>query len=91
MNLPQLNSRKMRFKIDTGADVTVIPYLLCSQRYDGMLRQVKTSLVGPSQNPLKVKGCFDAAIQKGDTESLETVYVFEKLQSPLVEDLQLST
>ena len=54
----QMNNRKVRFKIDTGADVSVIPHTLYSRQNDGQLHEVKTSLVGPSQELLKVKGCF---------------------------------
>ena len=80
----QMNNRKVRFKIDTGADVSVIPHTLYSRRNNGQLQKVKTSLVGPSQELLKVKGSFNTTIQNGEIKSKETIYVVEGLRLPLV-------
>ena len=79
----KLNRRMIKFKIDTGADVTVIPSTTYDPHCDGPLHRTKTPLVGPGQNKLKVRGCFEATLEKGKDEVKETVYVVEGLQTPL--------
>ena len=54
----KLNRRMIKFKIDMGADVTVIPSTTYDLYYDGPLHHTKTPLVGPGQNELKVHGCL---------------------------------
>ncbi len=51
----KVNSRDVTFKIDTGADVSVIPYSLYD---DGPLSKTTMSLVGPCCDSLKVMGCY---------------------------------
>ena len=79
----KLNRRMIKFKIDTGADVTVIPSTTYVLYYDGLLHRTKTPLVGPGQNTLKVRGWFEATFKKGNDEVKETVYVVEGLKTPL--------
>ena len=79
----KLNRRMIKFKIDTRADVTVIPSTTYDPYNDGSLHRTKTPLVGPGQNKLKVRGCFEATLEKGKDEMKETVYVVEGLQTPL--------
>ena len=83
MCLLQMNNRPVRFKIDTGADVSVIPYSLYREHYDGPLHEPKTSLIGPTQNTLNVMGCFDATIERGELKAKETVYLVDGLKFPL--------
>ena len=79
----KLNRRMIQFKIDTGADVTVIPSTTYNRYYDGPLHRNRMHLVGPGQNKLKVHGWFEAILEKGKDEVKETVYVVEGLQTPL--------
>ena len=51
-----LGKAKMQFKIDTGADVTVIPEPLYLQTGTGNLQKSSRQLFGPSQSKLSVKG-----------------------------------
>ena len=44
-----VNKRPINFKIDTGADVTVIPEEVYSRKRDGPLQQPQTPLYGPGQ------------------------------------------
>ena len=71
----------IKFKIDTAADVTVIPSTTYDLYYDGPLHHTKTPLVGPGQN--EVREWFEATLQKGKDEVKETVYIVEGLQTPL--------
>ena len=50
----KLNEILHEFKIDTGADVTVIPKHSYNQTRDGILSQPSKMLRGPAQNKLKV-------------------------------------
>ena len=70
----KLNQQMIKFKIDMGADVTVIPSTTYKLYYDGPLHRTKTHLVRPGQNKLKVCGCFEATLEKGKDEVKETVY-----------------
>jgi len=42
----QLNGQKLEFKVDTGADVTVVPECVYSQERDGELQPSSTPLNG---------------------------------------------
>lgn len=79
----KLNQRVVNFKIDTGADVTVIPTTTYKIEDDGPLRKTKILLVGPGQNKLRVRGCFDATLEKGTEDGKETIYVVDGLKIPL--------
>uniref|UniRef100_A0A1X7TPL4 Peptidase A2 domain-containing protein n=1 Tax=Amphimedon queenslandica TaxID=400682 RepID=A0A1X7TPL4_AMPQE len=68
-----VNNCRIQFKIDMGADVTVIPYSLYSRCHDGVLQRPTTTLVGLSRYPLNVKGCFEATMEKGETKAQETI------------------
>ena len=74
----KLNLQIIKFKIDTGADVTVIPSTTYDLYYDGTLHHTKAH----ARNELKVHGWFEANFEKGKDEVKETVYVVG-LQTPL--------
>ena len=80
-----LNGRQMIFKIDTGAEVTVIPASSYNPVKDGPLHSPTRTLYGPSQQKLKVKGQFTGNLKKGDIEVREEMYVVQGLRQPLVE------
>ena len=54
----QLNGESIEFKIDTGADVTVIPAATYKASRDKRLQPAGRILCGPSQHPLSVLGKF---------------------------------
>ena len=76
----KLNRRMIKFKIDTGADVTMIPSITYDLYYGGPLHSTKTPLVGPGQNELKVSGWFEGTCKKGYDEVKKTVYIVEGLK-----------
>ena len=63
-----LNKETVKFKIDTGADVTVIP----------------ASVYNESKHVLQVTGSFKGKLSYSNTESCEEIYVIQGLQMPLV-------
>ena len=71
----QVNRQPIVFKIDTRADVTVIPEELHTQESDGPLRPARIPLVGRSQHTLKVMGCFKAHIARGRKRCSEMMII----------------
>lgn len=69
-----MNKQLMEFKIDTGADVTVI----------ALSRNTITTLRGPSFTPLTVTGKFCGELRKGDRVSYKDIFVVKNLQSSLL-------
>ena len=53
-----LNKCTLTFKVDTGADVTVIPSTDYSIQYDGPLQPSTRQLTGAGQHSLQVDGQF---------------------------------
>jgi len=58
-----LNNVDVKFKIDTGADVTVIPESVFKKLQGVQLQPCSRSLSGPCQNNIKVCGKFTDVIQ----------------------------
>ena len=72
------------FKIDTGADVTVLPDEYFKRYFSRQLNKTKKSLRGPNQMPLEIVGEFPCRLERGDTSVQDTVYVVKRLTSPLL-------
>lgn len=77
----QLNSDPIEFKIDTGADVTVIPKCLYNPSVHGPLQPSAKDLSGPCYYELHVEGRFTGEFKLHDKEVKEEVYVVQKLRS----------
>ena len=89
-----LNGQTIQFKIDTGADVTVIPDTEYSRSRDGPLSPPDRTLSGPGQHVLKVKGQFFGHLERNHKTSQQTIYVVEDLHKallgrPAIEALQI--
>ena len=90
----QMNNQLMKFKIDSGADVTVIAEADYLEARDGALQSPTTILRGPNSIPLSVSGKFRGQLRKGDKISYEDIFVVKDLQSsllgrPAIESLSL--
>ena len=74
----------IRFKIDTGADVTVISENMYSQL--GKLPLIKCSkkLYGPGNKRLNVMGSFVETISSDTTSAVEQIYVVKGLDRCLL-------
>ena len=81
-----INMRVVNFKIDTGADVTVISEKEYDSAKDGPLTSASKTLNGPSQETLDVQGQFIAQLQRTDTKAKTTqeIYVVKGLTKPLL-------
>ena len=71
-----LNNSPVRFKIDTGADVTVIPESVYKKLKPTptLIRSSKT-LFGPAHTTLPVLGCFMGVIKRGEESSSQEIFV----------------
>ena len=79
-----LNGKPMRFEIDTGAEVTVIPPKTHQDIGSPTLYPSTKILRGPSNKPLAVRGQFTAKLRKGKQEVEQEIYVVEGLHRQLV-------
>ena len=91
---PQMNNQLMKFKINSGADVTVIAEADNLEARGGSLQSPTTILRGPSSIPLSVSGKFCGKLQKGDKVTCEDIFVVKDLQTlllgcPAIESLSL--
>ena len=90
-----INGSPVKFKIDTGADVTVISdttYKALAKKTP--LKPAKKSLTGPSSQPLDVCGLFTGTLQHRSCTSSEDIFVVNNLQMsllghPAIESLRL--
>ena len=74
----------LQFKVDTGADVTVIsPQHYCKAR-DGPLRPPQRMLTGAAQQRLDVYGRFKGNLRRKNTEISQDVYIVNGLHKPLL-------
>ncbi|KAL5503306.1 hypothetical protein EMCRGX_G010234 [Ephydatia muelleri] len=80
----QLQGISVRFKIDTGADVTVIPESVFKRIRNANLMHSDRILCGPAKNALHVIGQFNATLKHRGGVTSEEVYVVRGLQTPLI-------
>ena len=90
----ELNGRNIEFKIDTGADVTVISEQEYVSKQDGPLRQTNRVLSGPSQQKLDVCGQFSGKLSNQFRSTQQEIYVILGLRKallgrPAIEALQV--
>ena len=79
-----LNGDAVNFKIDTGTDVTSIPETVFNPVRDGKLDKPLKRLVGPGQNLLDVKGCFQGKMCAKGLSTDQHVNVVAGLTQPLL-------
>jgi len=79
-----LNGHQIHFKLDTGADVTVIPLSVYKQLKNTTLRYPEKILYGPGNQKLLVRGCFLGTLRLGRKEVKQEIYVLPELQVPLL-------
>ena len=75
--------KPIKFKLDTGADVTVISAALSSSVVESNPQPAKKTLLGPDQHVLPVTGQFIANLKSGSNTCNQTVYIVPELHMPL--------
>lgn len=83
-----INDQTVPFKIDTGADVTIIPYSVFQEMYKHKNPPTRLKprkpLLGPGNSPLDVAGFVGMLLRKGEEEMKDDVYVVRHLQKALL-------
>ena len=79
-----LNQHDILFKIDTGADITVIPKSFYESKHDGPLQSAERSLTGAGQQPLEVQGQFMGHLRYNNLETEQKIFVIQGLSRPLL-------
>ena len=80
----QVNELPISFKIDTGADVSVLPESTFTQLKDVRLKPSSKCLAGPDKQALSVCGQFTATCTYGEKKIQEDFFVVKDLQTALV-------
>ena len=78
----KVNGQNMEFRIDTGADVSVIPDR-CFKNKD-VLKNTDKKLFGPGGTKLEVVGVFRATIENSEKKSEQDLFVVRGLKKPLL-------
>ena len=90
-----LNNSPVRFKIDTGTDVTVIPESVYKKlKPTPTLTRSGKTLFGPAHTTLPVLGCFMGVIKRGEESSSQEIFVVNGarlalLGRPAIETLKI--
>ena len=79
-----LNRRTQEFKVDTGADMTVIPQTAYKRENDGELVPSNLPLNGPTGEMLNVCGKFTGSLTWKGLESQQDIYVIRNLRRALL-------
>ena len=79
-----IDGQEMSFKIDTGAEVTVISDKALESLSVKELQSSTKRLCGPDRRPLAVMGEFPASLSYKDRSCTQSVYVVKKLQQNLL-------
>lgn len=80
----QLEGTEVTFKIDTGADVTVVSESVFKKCKMTSLEIADKILHGPGQSVLKVKGQFMGQIRAPNRDTQQKIYVVEDLKTSLL-------
>ena len=82
-----LNQNKLKFKLDSGADVSVIPLSLfarLAEKESLKLEPTDKILLGPCNYKIKCSGKFVGKLSANSQSLQEEFYVVEGLQTPLL-------
>lgn len=82
-----VNGKQVQFKLESGADVSVIQLSLFEKfdksTYQNLEKSSKT-LLGPCNDKISCKGKFKAKLSIDDKSHFEDIYVVEGLEKPLL-------
>ncbi|KAL7865994.1 hypothetical protein SRHO_G00112410 [Serrasalmus rhombeus] len=82
-----IHDTRVMFKIDTGADVTVLPHTVFLNVFKGnppRLYKASKPLLGPGRSPLDVVGITRLLLRRGEKEVMEDLYVVRHLHTALL-------
>ena len=79
-----INEKPIQFKLDSGADVTVVPVQTYNSFGSVKLVPTKKVLLGPCNYKINCVGKFSAHLKVDKSEIDEEVYVIKDLETPLL-------
>ena len=79
----QVNTCKIKFRVDTGADVSVVPEKYF-RKGSPAIKPTTKKLYGPGQMEINVVGVYDATLKTETTETQDSLYVVRNLKEPLL-------
>lgn len=82
-----IHDSSVTFKIDTGADVTVLPHVVLKKIYKDnlpMLRKATKPLLGPGRNSLDVVGVARLLLRRDEKEEMKDMSLVRHLQTALL-------
>ena len=77
------NGKKVNFRVDTGAAVTVVPRRYFTKN-SPLIQKTNKKLFGPGKTKIDVIGQFQATLTTEHTETKQTMFVVGNLQEPLL-------
>ncbi|UYV77006.1 hypothetical protein LAZ67_14002793 [Cordylochernes scorpioides] len=81
----KVNNRQINFKIDTGADVNVLPLQYYYQSFQRIkLEKSDKILQGPNGIPLETVGMIHVELQNKGQHLNSKIYIVDKLKQPLL-------
>ena len=80
----ELNGQPVKFKIDTGADVTAVSEEIFKKLHGVTLRKTNKSLVGPAKHELMVCGQFTGTLTYKQSKTCQEIFVVQRLELPLI-------
>ncbi|UYV83878.1 hypothetical protein LAZ67_X000489 [Cordylochernes scorpioides] len=81
----KVNNRQINFKIDTGADVNVLPLQYYYQSFQRIkLEKSDKILQGPNGIPLETVGMIHVKLQNKGQHLNSKIYIVDKLKQPLL-------
>ena len=83
----QTNGRPISYKIDTGADVTVIPETDYREEDDGPLQSTSRVLSGPTRDSLEVLGKFSGQLRTQSKQTQQEIFMVHGLRHGLRQPL----
>ncbi|UYV67652.1 K02A2.6-like [Cordylochernes scorpioides] len=82
-----VNNRQINFKIDTGADVNVLPLQYYYQSFQRIkLEKSDKILQGPNGIPLETVGMIHVKLQNKGQHLNSKIYIVDKLKQPLLSE-----
>ena len=83
-----IKNTTIKFKLDTGADVTAVSQTDMNRIFSGtqqpVLQKAERPLLGPGRIPLDVSGFVRLQLRSGVKQTMQKVYVVKHLSTPLL-------